>query len=67
MLPSPTFQMTPALFPAAIATLLVVLGVGAFVALLVGFLFHRRHHDGSPVVDVVTTADETPDRTRLSA
>jgi len=30
-------------------------------------LFHRRHHDGSPVVDVVTTADETPDRTRLSA
>jgi hypothetical protein len=59
--------MTPALFPAAIATLLVVLGVGAFAALLVGFVFHRRERDASPVVDVVATADETPDRTRLSA
>lgn len=67
MLPSPTLPMAPLLFPTGIATVLGILGVGAFVALLIGVALHRREHDTPTEMDVTSDAAETPDRTRLSA
>lgn len=63
--PLPVLQIP---MPSGIGMLLGGLALGAFIALLVGFLVHRREQPG-PAIDVAEPADaaDKATRARLSA
>ena len=72
MFPTSTLPMTPLLAPTGIGALLGIVALGAFLALIVGFLLHRRETGREPAIEVDATptaisATEAPSRTRLSA
>ena len=72
MFPTSTLPIAPLLAPAGIGALLGIVTLGAFLALIVGLVLHRREHERETAIEVAETvtairATEAPSRTRLSA
>lgn len=72
MFPTSTLPMAPLLVPAGIGALLGIVALGAFLALIVGLVLHRRETGRKTAIEVAKTvtaisATEAPSRTRLSA
>jgi hypothetical protein len=67
MLPTSAVQVSPVAGPAGFGVLLAVLAIGAFAALVLGWVLHRREANGTTIDVAGSDTDATRDRTRLSA
>jgi hypothetical protein len=69
MLPTATLPLSPLTGSAGFGLLVAALAVGAFVALVVGYLLYRHDEPTSPRVDVsaAEAASQSRSSTRLSA
>jgi len=66
MLPTSPLPVTPLMAPSGMVLLVGVLAVGGLVALVIGYVVHRRAERLAPRVDVADGAAEAQSR-RLSA
>jgi hypothetical protein len=67
MLPTSAVPLSPVAGPAGFGMLLAVLAIGAFAALVLGWVLHRREQAKGTIDVAERAADAAPDRTRLSA